>query len=448
MSAANDTIFALSSGRGRAGVAVIRVSGPMAHAIVTRLCHKPVIPGKVSYRDITDPETKLAIDKGLVFTFTQPHSFTGEDMAEFQTHGAPIIIELMHRALCQAGARPAEAGEFTLRAFRNSKVDLVQAEAIGDLIDAETSLQHKQAMKQFAGQLSARAAEWYQHLLAIMVPLEAGIDFPDEGDVPTAIEEQALPVIEQMISQLEHHLQQAKAGRRIREGFSIILLGRPNAGKSSLLNWLAQSDVAIVSAIPGTTRDLVQARLDIAGVPVTLIDTAGLRAVSGDVVEREGMRRARQKAKEADMRLFIVSSEEEAVSEELIADFTSGDKIIINKEDLGAGPVIAPPYNNDVVSISIKENRGVDQLLQILERTVAVAAGSGEGEVILTRQRHQYLIEQTVTHLKRSLEILAVQPELAAEDVRLAARALAAISGNIDVEDVLGEIFSSFCIGK
>lgn len=439
-----ETIYALSSGAGRAGVAVIRLSGPKALACLEAMAGKLPQPRYASLRKITHPESGDLLDEGLVLAFPAPHSFTGEDMAELQIHGARASIEATLAALQHFGLRPAEAGEFTLRAFTNGRLDLAQAEGLADLIDSETDQQRQQALGQFGGRLSQISGRWRRSLLDIAAPLAAAVDFPDEEDVPAQIEAKARPVIENLIADLEKYLASAERGRLIREGLSVILLGRPNAGKSTLLNHLLGSDQAIVSPTPGTTRDMIEARLELAGMAVTLIDTAGLREKSEDPIEQEGMRRARDRAARADMKIIMLdaSAPEQARSGDLLGMAGANDLIIWNKTDLAP-----PPKSPRGLAISLATGSGLEALLSAIEDHIGQIA-AGEEAPILTRERHIKAVKDTITELKQSLDLLELQPDMAAENVRLAARALARITGAIDVEEVLGEIFSSFCIGK
>ena len=447
---ATDTIFALSSGAGKAGVAVFRLSGPGARAALNKFSKRKVKPRRVVHSSIFNPETGGLIDEGIIFSFAGPASFTGEDMAEIQVHGSHAVIDVLSDALVAAGIRPAEPGEFTLRAFRNGKLDLAQAEALADLIDAETSLQQQQALDQLGGGLSALAEDWRKQLTGILAPLEAGIDFPDEADIPEKIEGQAAPVIRQLIQDLEAYLEASTGAQRLRRGVSVVLLGPPNAGKSSLLNRLAGSDIAIVSATPGTTRDALEVRIDLEGIPVTITDTAGLRDETSDEIEEEGMRRARQKAETADLRIGLLDGNQSSLGKQISAlELDRDDIVVLNKSDLRpaspneiSGKALGLPLN-----LSLKTGKGFEDFLDVLKGKVKILCGNVE-EPRLTRARHVHAAKEAILALKRSLEILALQPELSAEDVRLAARHLGAITGAVDVEDVLGEIFSSFCIGK
>ncbi len=479
-----DTIFARASGAGRAGVAVFRVSGPGAHVLAEKLSRRKIAARRPILARLFDPGTGEEIDRGLVILFKGPASFTGEDVAEFYLHGSRAVEAAFAEAAAALGARPAGAGEFTRRALQNGKLDLAQVEALADLIDAETSLQRKQALGQFEGRLSGLAEGWRKRLIAVLAPLEAAIDFPDEEDVPAAIAARAGPEINALIAELKSYLARASRARRLREGVSVAIIGAPNAGKSSLLNALAGSDVAIVAATPGTTRDIVETRLDLAGVPVLVADTAGLRDQTTDEIEAEGMRRALARAAAADLRILVIDplpplekggsefgasripggdqSATGLVSDPplpplfkggnttaLEARFGSplrrGDIVVWSKADLG-GKAGTPPDGVAGVVVSAKTGAGIDELVLILtERGRALAGGSESAA--LTRLRHVQAVEAAIDALTRARERLA-EPELAAEDARLAARALGEITGAVGVEDLLDEIFASFCIGK
>ena len=448
----SDTIFALSSGAVKSGVAVFRLSGPRALESLHALCGREFSPREVHFSYLKDPTTKETIDSGVVFSFQKPASFTGEDMAEIQVHGSLAVMEHLSSVLLKMGIRQAEAGEFTLRAFRNNKLDLSQAEALSDLIDSETTLQKKQALVQSDGRLSKCAAEWREQLLKTLAPLEAGIDFPDEEDVPAQIEHTAVPVIERLQSALSDFIEDGQKARRIRNGITIVLIGPPNAGKSTFLNYISGSDVAIVSNIPGTTRDSIEVRLNIAGVPVNLIDTAGLRETPDGEIEEEGIRRAKEKAANADIRLRLFDSTN--FDQHLLDDESfnlASDFLVLNKIDEASDHelkgMIRSFDDKEVFLVSLKTEQGVSELLSVLEKTVIDLCGNVE-EPRLTRQRHIAAVQNAMDALSRASSMVNVHPELAAEDVRMAIRHLGEISGHIDVEDVLGEIFSSFCIGK
>lgn len=461
--AIDDTIFARASGAGRAGVAVFRLSGPRVLAIVGSLCERLPAPREAALRQLRYKASDL-IDQGLVILFPGPASFTGEDVAELHLHGGPAIEAALYEALAALGARPAEAGEFTRRALANGKLDLAEVEGLADLLDAETNLQRMQALGQFGGRLSKAAEGWRNRLLAIMAPLEADIDFPDEEDIPAAIAARAGPEIAALIKELEDHEKAAGAAKTIRNGVKVAIIGAPNAGKSSLLNLLAGSERAIVSETPGTTRDVIEVRLDLGGMLVSLFDTAGLREGSADLIEIEGMRRTRMMAESADIRIRMIDVTAEAVGPGSVSRETNSaegrpqsplnavfdlvgpeDFTVLNKIDLAPGAV-RPAAGARVFPLSAKSGEGAPALIEALTR--AVSGKAGEAGALLTRARHTDAVRTAIRHLDAAERRLAAGPELAAEDVRLAARALGGITGAVGVEDVLAAIFASFCIGK
>lgn len=442
----DDTIFARASGSGKAGVAVFRISGPQTFPIVRRLVGKQIILRQAALVRVRDPESDQTIDRGLAILFKGPASFTGEDVGELHLHGARAVEVALYETLAREGARPAEAGEFTMRALRNAKLDLAQAEALADLIDSETTHQRMQALGQLDGRLSAVANRWRQQLLAIMAPLEADVDFPDEEDVPAAVAARAGPEIEKLKASLTAFLADSGRARMIREGVSIAVIGPPNAGKSSLVNALAGEDVAIVSEIAGTTRDVIETRLDLGGVLAVVADTAGLRDETADAIEREGMARARRRSDDANVRLLVLDPLMH-VSRETLAMLREGDFLVWSKADLPAGtPTPSIPNRVNVMSVSAKTGEGIPALLDALNETVSHE--TSPDQPALTRARHVVAVEAALHALTRAEANIAHAPELAAEDARLAARALGQITGAVGVEDVLGEIFSSFCIGK
>lgn len=428
------TIFALASGAGRAGVAVIRVSGPAAGPIASALSGALPKPRLAARRQFSRPDG-APLDDGLLLWFPGPASFTGEDVAEFHTHGGTAIVEAFSAALITLGARLAEPGEFTRRAFENGKLDLTAAEAIADLVDAETEGQRLQALRQARGELAALYDGWRAQLLGVLALIEAEIDFPDE-DLPDALAARTAPEIEMLIAALEAHLADHGRGERVRDGYRIAIVGAPNAGKSSLLNALAQREAAIVSDTPGTTRDVVEVRLVLGGFPVWIADTAGLREAA-DAIESEGVKRALARAEAADLRLGLIAPGDDASA--LAGVLRDGDIRIASKADIAAG---------DGLALSTRTGDGVAELLALLTARVTAALGETEAPA-LTRLRHREAVRETRDHLARALRAFGIGgPELVAEDVRLAARSLGRLTGRIDVEDVLGEIFSSFCIGK
>lgn len=433
------TIVALASGAGRAGVAVLRLSGPQAGAALEALTDRPPpAPRQAARRAFCEPASGLSLDDGLALWFPGPASFTGEDVAELHVHGGPAVVAAMIQAcLAVPGLRPAEPGEFTRRAFENGKLDLAEAEGLADLVDAETEGQRRQALRQRRGALSALYEGWRAKLIEAAALMEAEIDFPDE-DLPGALAQRAGPILAALTTEMGMHLDDSQRGERVRDGYRIAIIGPPNAGKSSLLNALAQREAAIVSEIPGTTRDVVEVRLVMAGYPVWIADTAGLREAA-DSIEAEGVRRALERAEEADLRLGVVEGDL-PLPANLAASLRPEDLLIRAKADLGSPS--APGRR-----VSVLTGEGLAELEAELAARVS-AALSQEEVPALTRARHRRLVEEARAALERAIPALSVGPELAAEDVRLAASAIGRLTGRIDVEDLLDEIFSSFCIGK
>ena len=384
------------------------------------------------------------IDRALVLWFPGPNSFTGEDVAEFHVHGGPAIIEAMIAAFTALGGRPAEPGEFTRRAFEHGKMDLTEAEGLADLIDAETEGQRLQALAQMSGSLKQLYETWRERLISILASIEGEIDFPDEEDVPDALAATAGPPIDDLIAEMDAHLDDAHRGERVREGLSIAIIGAPNAGKSSLLNRLARREAAIVTDIPGTTRDIVEVRLVIAGFPVTLADTAGLRETA-EIVESEGIRRALARAEEADIRIGVIDSTDVSRNQESALPLRPGDLAVLNKSDLAQAETLSLPCPSVVVSA--KTGAGLDAVEAWLERTVWTLLSAREAPA-LSRARHRRAVTEGRDALERGRTMLSRAPELAGEDVRLAIRAMESLTGRIDVEDVLDRVFSQFCIGK
>lgn len=461
-----DTIVALATGAGRAGIAVIRLSGPAAGATLSALTARDLPKPRMATREaFCDPRTGVSLDDGLALWFPGPHSFTGEDVVELHIHGGPAVIAaVVDAALSQPGVRPAEPGEYTRRAFENGKLDLAEAEGLADLVDAETEGQRRQALRQRRGALSAVYEGWRAKLIEAAALIEAEIDFPDE-DLPGALAQRAGPILQALADDMGHHLDDAHRGERIRDGFRIAIIGPPNAGKSSLLNALAQREAAIVSDIPGTTRDVVEVRLVLAGFPVWIADTAGLREAA-DAIEAEGVRRALARAEEADLRILAVESGEDGPTwaERVLRD---GDIWLYTKSDVRwPPPTEIPGYTRRIAAeqvlpilqgrtwptigpmpFTVRDEIDVANLVELLTAVVAQALGREEAPV-LTRARHRRLVEEAQAALLRAIPALEAGPELAAEDVRVAADQIGRLTGRIDVEDLLGEIFSSFCIGK
>lgn len=453
-----DTIFALSSARGRAGVAVVRLSGPQALPGLRRLTAKDDPPPRVARLErLRDPLDGRTLDHALVLSFPGPASFTGEDVVELHLHGGPAVVQAVLAALGrEAGLRPAEAGEFTRRAFDNDKLDLSEVEGLADLITAETEAQRRQALRQMEGALSELVESWRERLLQAGALAEATIDFSDE-DLPTDLSDRLNALVRAVDGQIARHVQDQGLGERLRHGFQVVILGPPNAGKSSLLNALVRREAAIVTSSAGTTRDVIEVHLDLDGYPVTLADTAGLRSLeegepapaSGEV-EREGMRRARGRAEAADllMAVFDLGGLPD-MDPEILALLDDRATVVLNKCDLHpkTAPELPPALSaRPIFMISAKEGTGLEGLLSHLRGEVMRRfAGSGEAPVI-TRARHRRALEDCRAALARMRT--ADLPELTAEDLRAALAALERITGRSDVEDILGRIFQEFCIGK
>ena len=433
----SDTIFAPATAAGRAAVAVVRLSGPGTALAVRALAGRLPAARRASVRKLSDAKGR-AIDEALVLWFPAPGSYTGEDSAELHVHGGPAVVGALVEALSALGLRLAEPGEFTRRAFEHGKLDLAQAEGVADLIDAETDAQRRQALAQLGGRLSEVQARWRDSLIRASAMLEAAVDFPDE-ELPADVAGRARPILEILAGELESAAADGERGEQVREGFRIALLGAPNAGKSTLLNVLAKREAAIVSATPGTTRDIIEVPMVLGGYKVVVADTAGLRKTD-DEIEAEGVRRAEAWAETAGLRVWLVDGYGEP-QPEVPASLRPGDIVLLTKRDLGEGQDGLPgePF-------TAKSPNDVAWLERSLTQTVVEALAGGEPPAA-TRLRHRELLTEAAERLRHALaEDQAL--ELAAEDVRLAARALDRITGRIDPEQVLGRIFSTFCIGK
>lgn len=441
-----DTIFALGSGQARAGIAVIRISGGRAGEVLQRLSGAALPePRRASLVRLSDPETGEAVDTGLALWFPAPKSFTGEAVAELHLHGGRACVEGVLTALsCLPGLRPADPGEFTRRAFENGKLDLTEVEGLADLIQAETAAQRRQALRQFEGVLGERYENWREALLQALARMEAAIDFVDE-ELPQDVIARAGETVAKISAEIRAHLDDNRRGERLREGFRIVLLGAPNAGKSTLLNAIAQREAAIVSEEPGTTRDVVEVGLDLGGFPVVIADTAGLRE-SKAAVEQEGVRRARARAAESDLRMTLFDGKIwPKCDPETRALVDENTLPVITKADLHAK--IENPQIGGVaaISLSAKTGEGMEALLERLEEAIR-ARMAGSETAPLTRLRHRRHLEECLGALERFPK--ATGAELAAEDLRLAVRALGRITGRVDVEEVLDRLFTEFCIGK
>ncbi len=429
---AADTIVALASGRPPAAIAIIRVSGPQAFAALRRLCGALPPPRRLSLRQLADPADGAALDNAMVAVFPGPATATGEDVAELHLHGGSAVIAgVIAALLAQPGVRLAAAGEFSRRAFANGRLDLAQVEAIADLVAAETAAQRRQALAQAGGALSRAADAWRGRCLDILAEAEAGLDFAeDEADVAARLDEAATAQLCTMVTDIAAVIADSARAARIRDGLTIAVTGPPNVGKSSIVNSLAMQDAAIVTAIPGTTRDLIEVPLDLGGVAVVLVDTAGLRDTS-DPVEAEGIRRARARAATADLVLHVVDAMPEALPPDGV--------LIVNKADLGT---TAPP---GALLISATRGDGIADLRSHLASWAAAQTRPGE-PALLTNARHREAFAAAAAALTEAAE--AHDAVLRAEALRHAAAAFGAIAGRVGVDDVLDRIFSRFCIGK
>ncbi len=434
-----DTVYALSTAPGRAGIAVVRVTGPEAAAALMALAGAVPPPRHARHVRLRDPATGEAIDDGLALHFPAPRSVTGEDVAEFQVHGSRAVVAAVLECLGRLGLRPAEPGEFTRRAFLNGKLDLSAVEGLADLVAAETAAQRRQALRQLEGALGRLAEGWRARLLAAQARLEAAIDFPDE-ELPPGLWEAARAAAAALEAEIAAHLGDDRRGERLRDGLMVAVLGPPNAGKSSLVNALARRDVAITAATAGTTRDVIEVALDLGGYPVTLADTAGLRDAA-DAVEAEGVRRSRARAAMADLKLVLYDAAQPDALEALAGMIDADALVIANKIDL-LPPGAAPPAG---MALSVATGAGMEALLARLGAEVARRLAAGAAPLV-TRARHRAALEECGAALRRFEG--ARLPELAAEELRSAARALGRITGRVDVEDMLDRVFAEFCIGK
>ena len=433
-----DTIFALATPPGRGAIAILRLSGPGTNAALTALGAGGLKPRYAALRILA--HDGRSIDQALALRFPGPNSYTGEDCAELHLHGGRAVVEAATEALVALGLRPADPGEFTRRAFENGRMDLAQAEAVADLIDAETVAQATQALGQLDGALSQTYAGFRRDLLTALALVEAEIDFPDE-EVPDNLARSAGPVLDRLIADLKAALADARRGERVREGYRIVLIGETNAGKSSLFNALVAREAAIVTPIAGTTRDVLDADLIIGGYAVTLSDTAGLRD-SADPVEAEGVRRARARAEAADLRLWIRGPDD---AEGDAARFARpGDLLVLTKSDLGAAQA-ADGF--ETLSVSTTAGDGLSELHDWIAARLAHDL-SGADFPSVTRERHRRRLVEALASVEAGRAALDVSPEMAGDDLRRAAEALGRVTGAIGVEDILGEVFSTFCIGK
>ena len=446
----SDTIFALSSGAVPAGVAVIRLSGPRARAVMNAVIDSEPKPRCAALRYITDPKNGDVIDQALVLFFPGEKSFTGEECVEFQLHGGRAVVKAMLELLDSfEGCRMAEAGEFARRAFENGKFDLTAIEGLADLIHAETENQRKQAVRQASGAHRSVIEGWHEVLLHARSMIEAELDFSDEDDIPGAISDGIWPKLDVLKAEIEHQLSHADRGERLRDGLTVVLAGHPNAGKSSLLNWFAKRDVAIVTEEAGTTRDLLELHLDIEGYPVTVIDTAGLRQ-SANIVEQEGIRRAIEKSGSADLLIEVVDASDP--DERVSLDSRARRLILFNKLDrIGAETkapfVVRDEIREEVFFVSVRDGTGMDQFYDSFVKQIAQQFDGSEN-ILITRERHKRFLLNCVENVDKAIIYNDSPLEIRSEYLRMAGDELGKITGRIDVEDMLGVIFSQFCVGK
>jgi tRNA modification GTPase len=444
------TIFALSSGRPPSAISIVRVSGPQARAVLVSLAGRAPEPRRAT-RTLLRDTGQRPIDDAVVLWFPGPASATGEDVAEFHVHGGRAVLAALFAALAGfANVRAADPGEFTRRAFENGKLDLTEAEALDDLIHADTDRQRRQALRHLNGLLGDRARHWRAQIIEACALIEAGIDFSDEGDVPADLIAPARASIGVLLDEIEEVLAAEVRSERLRDGLVVAIAGPPNVGKSTLMNALARREVAIVSPHAGTTRDIIEVQLDLDGYPVTVIDTAGIRETD-DPVEQEGVRRARTRAAEADLILWLTDSYDEGSAGEGATPVW----LVRNKIDLDStGPVAELEQRfseqgevGQRLRISASRGDGVRDLIAALVAFAQDYFGTGEGGLI-ARERQRRLLEETASLLRRSMAVVKDGEELAAEDLRAAAYSLGRLLGRVDVEDILDVIFRDFCIGK
>ena len=442
------TIYALSTGPGISGVAIIRVSGKETDKVIKLLTGKDLpTPRAATKKKINYINTSELIDEGLVLWFPGPQSYTGEDMAEFHVHGSKAVVDAVHSSISSIkNCRLAEPGEFTKLAFQNGKINLLKAESIADLISAETEIQRKQAVRIMNGKSSEKFNELREKLLKILANIEAKIDFPDE-DLPEEILKNIKDNSAQVRETIKKILDDQKVGERIREGLKIAIVGPTNAGKSSLINYLSNREVAIVSEIAGTTRDVIETHLNISGYPVVVSDTAGIRE-SKNEIEKKGIKLALNRAEDADIKLVVIDPKNvdfTNVSNDLL---DKNSILVVNKSDLMTEELSHEIKKYDHVLISIKENLNINELIIKIENKIKNKFIKSD-DILITRERHRHHLKESLNHLNNfAKKNQAEDFDKAAEDLRLATRHLGMIVGKIDVEEILGSIFNDFCIGK
>ena len=437
-----DTIFALASAHGQAGLGVIRISGPDALDCLTAMVSRETFTAKPRHAHFVKLQTPdgKPLDEGIALYFSGPNSYTGEDTVELMLHGSRAVQKRVFEVLsARNNVRMAEAGEFTKRAFMNGRLDLTEAEAVADLIHAETEAQRILALNQLGGSLHTLYGEWTQTLARALAHQEAEIEFPDE-DMPDGLDATSAAAAKTLLEEISRHLDDNARGERLRDGLRIVIFGAPNAGKSSLLNWLAGRDAAIVTDIPGTTRDIVEVHLNLSGYPVIVTDTAGLRGDHADVVEAEGIRRATAAVQNADIKIALYDINS-GLAEDTQALIDQDTCIVANKTDCTTQQAPSSHF-----AVSVQDSQGLDGLLEHLSLRVRDFFDHAENTTVLTRERHRTHLSSAYESLNRALN--APLPELAAEDMRQALLSLGRITGHVDVEALLDIVFRDFCIGK
>lgn len=440
-----EMIFSLSSGAGRAGVSVFRLSGQGCLAAALKLSNRKTFKPRYAHLAVLKTSQNEIIDEVLILYFPAPHSFTGEDIIEIQCHGSASVHHAIAKELSQLGSRQAEPGEFTRRAVLNGRMDLTQAEGLADLIDSQTHMQRRQAVRQMQGGLRDTYSVWKESLLDALAQIEGEIDFPDEEDIPDGLSHKAYPILKNIQQNIDDLLQSSEQAQKIRDGISITLIGAPNSGKSSIINRLAKSDIAIVTDTPGTTRDVITAHITIAGLAVSLSDTAGLRQTQ-DAIEEEGVRRAQVKAEESDLRLWVVDGSK-GLGDLRPKLVRTGDVLLINKSDITNDIVLSDYSDISKFHISARTGDGFGELLKYLENLLKnrFVPLSDAG---LTRERHRDCALRAQDSIKRAVSALNIAPELAGEDIRRALQAIRELAGDSDIEHVFDRIFTRFCVGK
>ena len=442
------TIYALSSGAGISGIAVVRVSGKNTSEVIKRITGEDLpVPRVATLRKINKINTNELIDEGVIIWFPGPNSYTGEDLVEFHVHGSRAVVNALHLSISKIkNCRLAEPGEFTKRAFQNGKINLLKAESIADLISSETEIQRKQAVKIMNGKSSEQFNSWRKELLKILSHVEAKIDFPDEN-LPNNIMNEVQKTSKKVLMEIKKTLNDQKVGERIREGFKIAIIGPPNSGKSSLLNYLSRRDAAIVSEIAGTTRDVIETHLNLDGYPVVLSDTAGIRS-SKNEIEKKGIKIALNRAEDADLKLVIISAKNVDFTKVLKDLLSKNAILVINKSDLIKGKLNTKFKKYEHVLISIKKDLNLNKLISKIKSKLKNKFTTSE-DILITRERHRQNLINCVYHLEKFQKKKSTQDfDKAAEDLRLATRHLGMIVGKVNVEELLGSIFNDFCIGK